>query len=141
MAERPVFPRRDDDGRVLVYSELFAATLAMTLLSLVVVLAVDLVSVALGAAFGKSSGWLALVLPCWLFVEEFRAWRGVPGRVAITALCLLVALPVGLAAAFATNYLPALISGGVGAMVTASTYATFWFFGIRWLARRTGDGG
>jgi hypothetical protein len=126
---------------VVSFSDLFAAGLAALLLSLGIVFVIDLAAVAFGDRFGRSSGWLALVLPCWLFVEEFRAWRGVPGRVGVAALAALVALPMGLSAAFAVNYLPALLSGGVGAAVTILAYLTMWFFGIRWLARRTGDRG
>ncbi|GIG57631.1 hypothetical protein Lfu02_20030 [Longispora fulva] len=140
MSERATFPKRDEDGRVAAYADLFAATLAMMLMSLVAVLLIDLVAVAFGASWGRSSGWLAVVLPAWLFVEEYRAWR-VPGRIAIAALGILLGLVAGSGAAFLASYLPPLLSGGVGAAVTTLVYATFWFFGIRWLARRTGDGG
>ncbi|MEV6526558.1 hypothetical protein [Longispora sp. NPDC051575] len=140
MSERATFPKRDEDGRVTAYADMFAATLAMLLLSLVVVLLIDLVTVAFGAEFGGSSGWLAIVLPAWLFVEEYRAWR-VPGRIAIAALGILFGAVAGIASFDLAGYLPPVFSGGVGAAVTALVYATFWFFGIRWLARRTGDGG
>ncbi|WP_412541440.1 hypothetical protein R8Z50_02225 [Longispora sp. K20-0274] len=112
----------------------------MLVLSLVAVLVIDLVAVAFGAGFGRSSGWLAIVLPAWLFVEEYRAWR-VPGRIMIAALGILLGFLAGTGAAFLANYLPPLFSGGVGAAVTTLVYASFWFFGIRLLARRTGDGG
>lgn len=132
------FPRRDEHGRAAGLADLLLLTAAALVTTAAVVLAIDGVSTLLGwGEFGSSSGWLALVLPAWLFIlEEFRAWRGVPGRFAVAISGALVALALGLGAAGLAGALPPLVSGGVGAAAASLAYALYWFYGIRWLARR-----
>ncbi|WP_018347675.1 hypothetical protein [Longispora albida] len=139
MSERPAFPKRDDRGRITVLTDMLAAVTASLVLSLAVVLVIDLVAVAFGAAFGQSSGWLGVILPAWLFTEEFRAWRGTPGRGALAAFGVVFSLVAGMSAGFTAEYLPALASGAIGAAVCVLAYLLIWFFGIRWLARRAGE--
>lgn len=135
------FPRRDDDGRVVGLPDLLGLTLGALVLTAAALLVIDGISVLLGwSRFGSSSGWFLLILPAWLFIlEEFRAWRGVRGRVVVAVSGALVALALGLLAAGAVAGLPALISGGVGAVVASFAYAIYWFHGVRWLARREGS--
>ena len=134
------FPRRDEHGRAVGLADLLALTVAALLTTMAVLVVIDAVSVLLGwGTFGSSSGWLALVLPAWVFIlEEFRAWRGVTGRFAVGISGALVALALGLGAANLAAGLPPLVSGGAGAAVASVAYALYWFHGIRWLARREG---
>lgn len=88
--------------------------------------------------FGRANGWLAVILPAWLFVEEFRAWGPGPARVAAALVAAAVGITAGLLAAGAAHALPPLASGALAAAVFALSYAVIWFFGVRWLARRTG---
>jgi hypothetical protein len=133
------FPRRDADGRVVHLVELIAWVGAGLVLGFVVLLVIDGVSSLLGAGrFGQVSGWLAAILPVWLFTEEFRAWRAVPARI-ITALgCGVLAVVIGFSASIAAAHaLPPLGSGAVGAAISAFLYALLWYVGIRWLADRS----
>jgi hypothetical protein len=135
------FPRRDEHGRTAGIADLLALTIAALLTTGAVLVVIDGVSALLGwGSFGGSSGWLALVLPAWLFIlEEFRAWRGVHGRFVVAISGGLVALALGLGAANLAADLPPLLSGGAGAAVASVAYALYWFHGIRWLARREGS--
>jgi hypothetical protein len=135
------FPRRDEHGRAIGIADLLALTVAALLTTAAVLLVIDGISALIGwGTFGSSSGWLALVLPAWLFIlEEFRAWRGVHGRFAVAVSGGLLAIALGLGAASLAADLPPLLSGGAGAAVASMAYALYWFHGIRWLARREGS--
>ncbi len=86
--------------------------------------------------FGSSSGWLLVILPGLLFFDDFRAWRAYRMRYPVAIVSALVAIGVGLFAAGLLRDVPAMVSGGVGAIVAVLGYAPLWFLGIRWL---TGD--
>jgi hypothetical protein len=90
-------------------------------------------------SFGHVSGWLAAILPVWLFVEEFRAWPGVVLRIGAAAFAALVGLAIGSLVGGAAGFLPPLGVGAVGAAVATLSYTVLWYFGIRWLARRVGE--
>lgn len=134
------FPRRDDDGRVVGLPDLLALTVAGLLTGLAVLLLLDGTGAALGwGSFGEISGWLVLILPAWLFlIEELRAWQGVTGRIGAALVGGLVGLALGLLAAGLMAG-PPLVTGGVGGAVAALGYAVWWYFCIRWLARREGS--
>jgi hypothetical protein len=134
----PTFPRRDADGHVARLSELAAAAAFGTVVGFVGVVVVDGLFALIGLGrFGHLSGWLAAILPVFLFVEDVRAWRGVPGRVGVAALAAVLALVLGSGAAgLAGIALPPLGSGAVGALVGVEVYAVLWYVGIRWLADR-----
>jgi hypothetical protein len=138
MSETTTFPRRDADGRVVRLAELLAWVAAGLVIGVVVLLLVDGVSALLGLGrFGRLSGWLAGILPVWLFTEEFRAWRGVPGRAAVAVISGLPALILGFAGAQTIGgVLPPLGAGAVGATIGALLYGALWYVGIRWLADR-----
>jgi hypothetical protein len=137
MSETTTFPRRDPDGRVVRLAELLAWVGAGLVLGFVALLAVDGVSSLFGAGrFGQLSGWLAGILPVWLFAEEFRAWRAVPARIGLALVCAVLAGILGFTAAVVTA-LPPLWSGAVGAAISAFVYGTLWYVGIRWLADRS----
>jgi hypothetical protein len=133
------FPRRDDDGRVVGLADLLALAVAGLLTGAVVLVVVDGAGALVGwGEFGQASGWLALILPAWLFIiEELRAWRGVPGRLALAGSGGLLAVALGLLAAGVTPG-PPLVSSGAGAAVATVVYAVYWYQGIRWLDLREG---
>lgn len=132
---------RDEHGRVKTLSALLGFTLAGLVTGVVALAVVDVATASLGRGdFGHANGWLAVILPVWLFIlEELRAWRGVTGRLVLAGSGLLVGLALGLLAADAVAALPPLGSGAVGAAVASVAYAVYWYHGIRWLARREGE--
>lgn len=132
------FPRRDARGRVVSLTEMMAAVAAGWLLGLAALAAVDGLVTLLGLGpFGRVSGWLAAVLPVWLFVEDARGWRPVTGRYPLALGCALVGLAAGVASAqIVDGWLPPLGSGAVAAAVACGCYPVLWFHGIRWLGGR-----
>lgn len=132
---------RDARGRVTSLGALLGFTLAGLVTGVAALVVIDAVTALLGRGdFGHANGWLAVVLPVWLFIlEELRAWRGVTGRLVLAGSGLLVGLALGLVAANAVAELPPLGSGAVGAAVASLAYAVYWYHGIRWLARREGE--
>lgn len=109
-------------------------------LGAIVLLAIDAIFSALGAgAFGHVSGWLTGILAVWLFVEEFRAWRGVPGRIGVMILAGGIAFLAGSWVSGRLAYLLPVFAGTISVAVAALIYAVAWFFGIRWLASRVGE--
>jgi hypothetical protein len=132
----PSFPRRDADGRIEYVVDLLGITLAGLVLGVLILLVIDGGAALLGlGTFGRASGWLAAVLPGWLFIEEVRAWRGVRWRLLLTLVAALVAVLLGIIAAGTASFLPPLASGAVGATVAAVAYALVWFYGIRLAGR------
>ncbi|MBE1485714.1 hypothetical protein [Plantactinospora soyae] len=137
-SERAPFPRRDDDGRIVVLADLLGVTLAGVVVGLLALLLFDWIFALLGIGeFGRANGWLAVILPAWVFVEEFRAWNFGPARVAGALVAAAVAIAAGLLAAGLATEAPPLVSGGLGAAIFAVAYALVWFVGVRWLAGRT----
>jgi hypothetical protein len=136
------FPRRDGGGRVVGLADLLALTVAGLVTGFAVLVVLDAAGSLVGwGEFGQASGWLALILPVWLFlIEELRAWREVRARHLVVVSGGLVGLLVGLLVAGVTPG-PPLLSSGVGATVAALGYAVYWFHGIRWLAGRQGSMG
>lgn len=137
---------RDGHGRVRRLPDLLGLAGAGLVTGVVAILLLDGGFTLLGSGtFGRVSGWLAGILPVWLFVEEFRAWRtGAPeSRNAVllaAVLAGLVAAAVGALAAGATGAvsdLP-LVTGAVGATAGSAGYAMVWFLGVRRLAGGAG---
>jgi len=132
------FPRRDPDGRVARFGELVVAAVVWLVVAFVALTVIDVLSSLVGVgAVGSSRGWLIAVLALWLYVEDFRAWRGVRSRVGIMLIALLVGVLVGGAVGYGLAYLadglPALVTGSVGAAVGVLVYAPIWFYGIRFV--------
>jgi hypothetical protein len=132
------FPRRDENGRVVRLTELLASVVAGTVLGIVVLVVIDGLTAVLGfGRFGQLSGWLAGILPVWLFVEEYRAWKAVPTRIVLAIVSVVFAGAIALAVAGAvTAVLPPLGSGAAGAAAGALLYGVLWYVGIRYLAER-----
>lgn len=134
---RATFPRRDPDGRVARFGEFVVAAVVWLVVAFVALTVIDVLSSLVGIGdVGSSRGWLVAVLAVWLFVEDFRAWRGTRSRAKIGLLAALVALLVGLAAGYGMAWLapglPSLVTGSVAATVAVLAYAPVWFYGIRW---------
>ena len=127
-------PRRDAAGRVVGLPDLIAAALAYALVNAVGLVLIDGVVAVLGLpGFGRSSGWLVLILPGLLFFDELRGWRGFPLRFLVAPVAAVVAIGLGLLAAGLASDLPPLVSGGIGALVAVAVYPVIWFPAIRWV--------
>lgn len=135
---RPQRPRRDADGLVATVGDLLGVVLAGLVCGVVVLLAFEAVTaLARLSDFGRSSGWLAVLLPAWLFTDDFRAAPHGAPRIVVALLGAGFGVAAGLTAAGLAAALPPLFSGAVGASVATVVYALIWFYGLRWLSHRT----
>ncbi|MGK5737403.1 hypothetical protein [Micromonospora sp. URMC 103] len=133
------FPRRDADGRVRFLGDLLGVSLAGWVIGVLAVVLFDWAFASFGAGdFGRSNGWLAVILPAWLFWEDFRAWEFGAARVVAALFAAAVAVVTGLLVAGLAAGLPSLLTGALAAAALTVVYAMVWFPGVRWLARRTG---
>jgi hypothetical protein len=147
-------PRRDADGRLSTVGDLLGVAFAGLVTGIVVLLIFEgIMALAQAFDFGSSSGWLALILPVWLFTEEFRAagygaYRIVVEfraagygayRIVVAALAAGFGVAVGMTlAGLAAATFPPLVSGAVGALGLTVVYCLVWFYGLRWLSHRVG---
>jgi hypothetical protein len=107
------------------------------LIGLAALVVIDLIFALLGlGTFGHASGWLAAILPVWLFAEELRAWSGVALRFVLAIVAAAVGLVLGSVVGGAASSLPPLGVGAIGAAVATLSYTLLWYFGVRWLSRR-----
>lgn len=137
--EKSTYPRRDAEGRIQHLPDLIGVVLAGLVIGVLAVVVFDAGFALLGQGeFGRSNGWLAVILPAWLFVEEFRAWSYGPARIAAALVAAAVSITAGLLAAGLVNELPPLASGSIAAGAFALVYSLIWFYGVRWLAHRVG---
>ena len=133
------FPRRDADGRLATLGDLLGLALAGLVVGLLALLIFDGGFALLGIGeFGRASGWMAAVLPAWLFVEDFRAAGYGAVRVAAAVVAAAVGVSAGLLVAGLLRDLPPLAGGAGGAAGFVLGYALVWFYGVRWLGRRAG---
>ncbi|WP_329106430.1 hypothetical protein OG792_00960 [Micromonospora sp. NBC_01699] len=133
------FPRRDSSGRITGLADLGGVVLAGLVIGVLALVAFDWAFESIGLAdFGKTNGWLAVILPAWLFVEEYRAWGPGPARAAAAVVGAGVGLTTGLLAAGLAAAAAPLVSGAAAAGAFALVYTLIWYFGVRWLDRRTG---
>jgi hypothetical protein len=133
-AKAPTLPRRDADGRVISLPEFVGMALAYTIVNGVGLALIDGLIALVGLTdFGRSTGWLMLILPGLLFFDELRAWRGYGVRFLVGIVSAVVAIGVGLIGAAVARDLPPILSGGVGAVIAVMVYAPLWFLSIRWL--------
>lgn len=139
-AKTETFPRRDPDGRITALPDLLGVALAGLVIGLLALIVLDWAMALIGLGeFGRANGWLTVILPAWIFVEEFRAWAGTgPARIAAALVGLAVGIAAGLLVAGVAVNLEPLWSGALAGSVFALSYALIWFLGVRWLARRTG---
>jgi hypothetical protein len=107
------------------------------LIGLAALVVIDLIFALLGlGTFGHASGWLAAILPVWLFAEELRAWSGVALRFVLAFVAAAVGLVLGSVVGGAASSLPPLGVGAIGAAVATLSYTMLWYFGVRWLSHR-----
>ena len=133
-------PRRDPSGRLATIGDLLGTALAGLVTGAVLLLVFEAVlSLTRISEFGDTSGWLALILPLWLFTEEFRAAGRGPYRVVVAVLAAGFGVAAGLSfAGLAAPVFPDLASGLVGAGACTVVYCLVWFYGLRWLSHRAG---
>jgi hypothetical protein len=133
-------PRRDANGRLATAGDLVGVALAGLVCGVAVLLAFEgIMSLTRVSEFGRTSGWLVLILPVWLFTEEFRAASYGAYRVVVAILGAGFGVAVGMTlAGFVSPFLPALGSGAVGAAGLTVVYCLVWFYGLRWLSHRAG---
>ena len=133
------FPRRDAEGHVRTLGDLLGVSLAGLVIGVLALVLFDWAFASVGAGdFGHTNGWLAVILPAWLFWDDFRAWEFGAARVVAALVAAAVGVFVGLLVAGLGAGLPPLLSGALAAAAFTVGYATVWFPGVRWLARRTG---
>jgi hypothetical protein len=131
---RSAVPPRDELGRVISLPQLVAVAVGFTIVNAVGLVLIDGLLTLLGLGeFGRSSGWLVLILPAFLYFDDFRAWRQSRLRWLVAPVAALVAITLGLFGAGLVGGDVPLLSGAVGALVAALTYAPVWWIGIRLL--------
>jgi hypothetical protein len=133
-------PRRDANGRLTTAGDLLGTALAGLVVGVVVLLVIEaILSLTHISAFGGGSGWIVLILPFWLFTEEFRAEGFGAPRIIVAILGAGFGLAAGLSVAgFAAREFPSLVSGIAGAATFTVVYCLVWFYGLRWLSHRAG---
>jgi hypothetical protein len=133
-------PRRDADGRLVTIGDLLGVALAGLVTGVVVLLVFEgVMSLLRVFDFGSTSGWLTLILPVWLFTEEFRAAGFGAHRIVVAGLGAGFGVAIGLTlAGLAAGPFPTLVSGAVGALGLTVVYCLVWFYGLRWLGHRPG---
>jgi hypothetical protein len=133
-------PRRAADGRLATVGDLVGVALAGLVCGIVVLLVFEgIMSLTRLSEFGDTSGWLTLILPVWLFTEEFRAAGYGAYRIVVAALGAGFGVAVGMTlAGLAAAEFPTLVSGAVGAAGLTVVYCVVWFYGLRWLSHRAG---
>jgi hypothetical protein len=139
--ERPAKrPRRDADGRLATFGDLVGVALAGLVSGLAILLVFEgVMSLLRLSEFGDASGWIAVVLPVWLFTEEFRAAGWGAYRIVVAVLGAGFGVAVGMTlAGLAAGPFPPLVSGAVGALGLTVVYCAVWFYGLRWLSHRAG---
>jgi len=126
------WPRRDGEGRIPAFRHLLEAVAVLLVIGLLAVGVLDLLSawVRIGE-LGGTSGWLGGLMAFWLYVEEFRAWRGSRNRLLLALLAGVISLGAGILVGGLADGLPILLGGGLGVAVAVLVYAPIWFFGIR----------
>ena len=133
-------PRRDANGRLATARDLLGTALAGLVAGVLVLLVFEaILSLTRVSRFGETSGWLALILPVWLFVEEFRAEGFGAPRVVVAILGAGFGVAAGMSVAgLAAAIFPALVSGLAAATAGTVVYGLIWFYGLRWLDHRAG---
>ncbi|AEV81319.1 hypothetical protein ACWT_0307 [Actinoplanes sp. SE50] len=120
--------------------DLLGAAFAGLVVGIAVVLVLEGILVLTGVSrFGQTNGWLILILPVWLFVEQFRAAGFGADRVLAAVLGIGFGAAAGMTiAGVVAPYAPPLVSGGAGAVTAAVVHCFVWFYGLRWLRQRSG---
>ncbi|GAA1587380.1 hypothetical protein [Actinoplanes couchii] len=131
---------KDATGRLATFGDLLGSAFAGLAAGSAVLLVFETVMWLTGLGeFGESNGWLILILPVWLFVEEFRAEGFGAHRIMVSVLAAGFGVAMGMSVAgVVAGVAPALVSGGSGALTGTVVYCLIWFYGLRWLSHRSG---
>jgi hypothetical protein len=131
-AERATaWPRRDSKGRITTFGHLLEAVGVLLVIGLLAVGVIDLLSTWVGIGdLGGTSGWLGGLMAFWLYVEEFRAWRGTRNRLVMALAGGVLAFGAGIVITGLLDGLPSLLAGAAGVTVAALGYAAIWYFGM-----------
>jgi hypothetical protein len=135
-SKKPVGPARDEQGRIIGLVNLLAVALVGFLISVAGLVVIDGLFALIGlGTFGDLNGWLALIFPALIFVEQFRAADRGAARLAVLAVGALVAIGLGTLAAGLVSDLPALASGAIAALIATVAYCVIWYTGTAYLRR------
>ncbi|ADD40302.1 hypothetical protein [Stackebrandtia nassauensis] len=133
-AKQPSFPQRDDNGRIVLLTQLLGFIAMSVALGVVMLAVIDGLLALLGfTEFGKDiSGWICGVLAVFVFVDEFRAYKGQSVRYWLAPVAGLLALAFGIviSAVLPTGWLP-LFTGAIGVAAAMLAYGALWFVGTR----------
>lgn len=122
--------------RLTRLTDLIGHCLAGLVISLAGVLIIDGLYALMGfGEFGRISGWLGMIFPILIFVQQFSLAKGEQGRLIVTLAGILAAAGLGLAVAGLFAGLPPIASGAIGALVATLVYAAVWHVGLAVAAR------
>jgi hypothetical protein len=125
---------------VVNLGQLVGIAAGWTVINAVGLVLIDAVVALLGLSeFGRSSGWLVLILPALLYFDDFRAWQAYRQRWLVAPVALLLGIGVGLVVVVLVGALPPLVSGALGGFAAVLVYAPVWFLGIRRLTELPQD--
>lgn len=132
--------KKDATGRLATIGDLLGSAFAGLAAGAAVLLVFEAVMALTGLGeFGESNGWLVLILPVWLFTEEFRAEGFGAHRIIVAVLAAGFGVAVGMSVAgLLSGVAPPLVSGGAGAVTGTVVYCLLWFYGLRVLSHRSG---
>jgi hypothetical protein len=134
------YPPRDGNGRIATLTNMLGGVIFGIVICVIVLFVIDGLFTLMGVGrFGTISGWLAGILPVWMFIEDFRAWKGVPARIGVALVAGALALVAGVALSSRLESLRPAFNGSISVLLTCLIYAVLWFFGIRYLASRLGE--
>jgi hypothetical protein len=133
-------PQKDAGGRLATIGDLLGSAFAGLAVGAAVLLVFETVMALTGLGeFGESNGWLVMILPVWLFVEEFRGEGFGAHRIMVGGLAAGFGVATGMTVAgLVAEVAPPLVSGGAGAVTGTVVYCLVWFYGLRWLSHRSG---
>jgi hypothetical protein len=132
--------QKDAGGRLATIGDLLGSAFAGLAVGAAVLLVFETVMALTGLGeFGESNGWLVMILPVWLFVEEFRGEGFGAHRIMVGGLAAGFGVATGMTVAgLVAEVAPPLVSGGSGAVTGTVVYCLVWFYGLRWLSHRSG---
>lgn len=131
--------KKDATGRLATIGDLLGSAFAGLAAGAAVLLVFEAVMALTGLGeFGESNGWLVVILPVWLFTEEFRAEGFGAHRIIVAVLAAGFGVAVGMSVAgLLSGVSPPLVSGGAGAVAGTVVYCLLWFYGLRVLSHRS----
>ena len=76
VSSRAAFPAGTPRGASVTLADLLGVSLAGLVIGVLALVLFDWAFASIGAGeFGRTNGWLAVILPAWLFLDDFRAWE------------------------------------------------------------------